>query len=124
MGALFSITVGLEAFMMLAAVLFSLGLYGAISKRSTIQLLISFELMAMAISINLVAIDRWVTPVRATGQFFALFEMALAAAEIAIALALVVAIYRSAQSTEVEDFSQLRDTGVEVPAPTEEGDVA
>ncbi|MCL2024865.1 MAG: NADH-quinone oxidoreductase subunit NuoK [Coriobacteriia bacterium] len=101
-------SVGLEAFMLLAAVLFALGLYGAISKKSTIQMLMSFELMAIAISINLIAINRWVTPREMTGQYFALFEMALAAAEIAIGLTLIVALYRRAQSEEVDDFTELK----------------
>ena len=52
--------VGLEAFLMLAAVLFSLGLYGALSKKATVQVLMSLELMAIAVNINLVALSRFV----------------------------------------------------------------
>ena len=70
--------VGVEAFVMLAAVLFSLGLYGVVSKKATVMILMSLELMAVAININLVALSRFVTPVRMTGQFFAVFLMVAA----------------------------------------------
>ena len=59
--------VGVEAFLMLAAVLFSLGLYGAVSKKGAVQVLMSLELMAIAININLVALSRFVTPVTMDG---------------------------------------------------------
>jgi len=100
--------VGLEAFMILSAILFCIGLYGVLSKKSVVQLLMSIELMAMAITINVVAINRWVTPRDMTGWFFALFEMALAAAELGLGLALVIALYRNAKSSEVADFDELR----------------
>lgn len=100
--------VGLEAFMILSAILFCIGLYGVLSKKSVVQLLMSIELMAMAITINVVAINRWVTPHDMTGWFFALFEMALAAAELGLGLALVIALYRNAKSSEVADFDELR----------------
>jgi len=105
---IFEVGVGLEAFMILAAVLFCIGLYGLLSKKSVIQILMALELMAMALTINLVAINRWVTPEDMTGWFFALFEMALAAAELGFGFALAIALYRVAQSAEVNDFEELR----------------
>jgi len=68
-------TIGLEAFLGLSAVLFALGLYGAVSKRSAVMVLMSLELMAVAISLNMVAFSRFVTPEEMTGQFFAIFSM-------------------------------------------------
>jgi NADH-quinone oxidoreductase subunit K len=103
----FSAQVGLEAALLLAALLFGIGLYGVLSKRSTIQILMSVEVMAMALSINIVAINRWVTPTDMTGWFFSLFEMALAAAELGLGLALVIALYRTAKSEETTDFEEL-----------------
>jgi len=104
----FKSTIGIESVMVLAAILFCIGLYGVLTKRSTIQILMSIEIMAMATTINVVAINRWVTPADMTGWFFALFEMALAAAELGLGLALVIALYRQARTVEVDDFEELR----------------
>ena len=104
----FEAQVGIEAFMILAAVLFCIGLYGMLSKKSVIQIIMSIELMAMALTINVVAINRWVTPDEMTGWFFALFEMALAAAELGFGFALAIALYRVAKSAEINDFEDLK----------------
>jgi NADH-quinone oxidoreductase subunit K len=99
--------VGVEAFLMLAAVLFALGLYGVLSKKATVQLLMSLELMAIAININLVALSRFVTPQTMDGLFFAVFTMVVSAAEIGLGLGLVLAIYRTARTSEVTDLTEL-----------------
>ena len=99
--------VGVQAFLMLAAVLFSLGLYGVLSKKATVQLLMSLELMAIAININLVALSRFVTPRTQDGLFFAVFTMVVSAAEIGLGLGLVLAIYRQAHTSEVTDLTKL-----------------
>jgi NADH-quinone oxidoreductase subunit K len=100
--------VGLEAVMILSAILFCIGLYGVMSKKSVVQVLMSVEVMAVALTLNVVAINRWVTPADMTGWFFALFEMALAAAELGLGLALVIALYRKARTVEVEDYDEMR----------------
>lgn len=99
---------GIEAFLTLAAVLFSLGLYGAVSKRGAVQVLMSLELMAIAVNINLVAFSRFVTPLEMTGWFFAVFAMVISAAEIGLGLALVLAIYRRSRTSEVTGLSELK----------------
>jgi NAD(P)H-quinone oxidoreductase subunit 4L len=99
--------VGVQAFLMLAAVLFSMGLYGVLSKKATVQLLMSLELMAIAININLVALSRFVTPRTMDGLFFAVFTMVVSAAEIGIGLGLVLALYRQANSSEVTSLTKL-----------------
>lgn len=101
-------TVGLNVFLGLGAVLFSLGLYGAISKRSAVMVLMSLELMANAVNINLVALSRFVTPAAMTGQAFAIFSMVVSAAEIGLGLALVLAIYRRTRSIELETMERLK----------------
>ena len=63
-------TLGLEAYLILAAVLFSIGMFGAVSKKGAVQVLMSLELMAVGVDLNLVAFSRFVTPVEMTGQFF------------------------------------------------------
>lgn len=100
--------VGLQVFLMLSAVLFSLGLYGALSKKATVQLLMSLELMAIAVNINLVALSRFNTPRTMDGLFFAVFTMVVSAAEVGLGLALVLAIYRRARTSEVTDLSELK----------------
>lgn len=107
-GAEKAMTIGLEAFLGLSAVLFALGLYGAVSKRSAVMVLMSLELMAVAISLNMVAFSRFVTPEKMTGQFFAIFSMVVSAAEIGLGLALVVAIYRRARSIELPSLERLK----------------
>ncbi|MRR12806.1 NADH-quinone oxidoreductase subunit NuoK [bacterium] len=100
--------VGLEAFLALAAILFSIGLYGAVSKKSAVMVLMSLELMAAAVNINLVAFSRFTTPTAMTGQFFAVFTMVVSAAEIGLGLALVLAIYRRSRTIELSSMERLK----------------
>lgn len=100
--------VGLPAYLVLSAALFSLGLYGAVSKRGAVQVLMSLEMMAVAVDINLLAFSRFMTPVEMTGQFFAVFVMVVSAAEIGLGLALVVAIFQAARSSEIDELSELK----------------
>jgi NADH:ubiquinone oxidoreductase subunit K len=100
--------VGVEFFMYLSAALFVLGLYGTLSKRSAVMILMSLELMANAVNLNLVAMSRFLTPRLMTGQFFAVFLMVVAAAEIGLGLALVLALYRQTKTIEVEFLDELK----------------
>jgi len=100
--------VGLDAFLMLGAALFALGLYGAVSKKGAIQVLMSLELMSVAISINLIAFSRFRTPTDMTGWFFTVFTMVISAAEVGLGLALILAIYRRSRSSEVTGLSDLK----------------
>ena len=93
---------------MLAAVLFSLGLYGAVSKKGAVQVLMSLELMAVAVNINLVALSRFVTPVTMDGYFFTLFSMVISAAEVGLGLALVIAVYRRSRMSEITGLNELK----------------
>ncbi len=101
-------TVGLPHLLILAALLFSIGLYGALSRRSAIMVLLSLELMANAVNINLVALSRFVTPEALTGQVFAAFSMVVSAAEIGLGLALVLAIYRLKRTVQLDAMQELR----------------
>ncbi len=100
--------IGLSAYLVLAAALFSLGLFGAVSKRGAVQVLMSLELMSVAVNLNLVAFSRYVSPVAMTGQFFTVFVMIVSAAEIGLGLALVVAIFRDARSSEIDRLTELK----------------
>lgn len=99
---------GLDFFLVLSAVLFSLGLYGTLSKRSAVMVLMSLELMANAVNVNLVALSRFLTPTAMTGQFFAVFLMVVAAAEIGLGLALVLALYRQTKTIELGLLDELK----------------
>jgi len=100
--------VGLEAFLLLGGVIFALGLYGAVSKKGAIQVLMSLELMSIAIGINMVAFTRFVTPTEMTGWYFTVFTMVISAAEVGLGLALVLAIYRRSRTSEVTGLSELK----------------
>ena len=75
-------TIGLDHYLILSAILFSIGLYGALAKHNAIVILMSIEIMLSATNIAFVAFSRFIVPTDLTGQIFALFAMAIAAAEI------------------------------------------
>ena len=101
-------TVGPVPFMALAALLFAIGLFGALSKKSAVMVLMSLELMTNAVNLNLVAVSRFVTPESMTGQFAAAFIMVVAAAEIGLGLALVLALYRVRRTVELDHIDRLK----------------
>ena len=98
----------LEHYLLLSAVLFSIGIYGITASRNVIRVLMSIELLLNAVNVNLVAFSAYVDPLDIKGQIFAIFVMAIAAAEAAVALAIVLAIYRNMSSVDMEDFSSLK----------------
>lgn len=88
-------SVPLTHFLILSAILFSIGIYGALTRRNAVGILMSIELILNAANINLVAFSRFISPAEGTGQIFAIFVMALAAASVAVGLAIVICIYRN-----------------------------
>ncbi len=113
----------LENFLIVSAVLFSIGLYGALSKRNAIAVLMSIEIMFNAVNLAAVAFSRYSVPAtladtgsRAgdiaqallTGQIFAIFIITIAAAEVALGLAIVIAIYRTRSTVFVTDAAQMK----------------
>ncbi|MFQ6058689.1 MAG: NADH-quinone oxidoreductase subunit NuoK [Anaerolineae bacterium] len=95
-------------YLVVAAALFCIGLYGALARRNAIGILMGVELMLNAVNINLVAFWRYITPQVLIGQVFAIFVITLAAAEVAVGLALVIAIYRSRDTVNVEEVDLMR----------------
>ena len=93
-------SVGLEHYLILSAILFSIGLYGALAKRNTIVILMCIEIMLNAVNITLVAFSRYITPSLLTGQVFVIFVLAVAASEAAVGLAIIIAIYRNRETIE------------------------
>jgi NADH-quinone oxidoreductase subunit K len=98
----------LSWYLIVAAILFCIGLYGALARRNAIGVLMGVELMLNSVNINLIAFWRYVTPEVLTGQVFALFVITVAAAEAAIGLALIVSIFRNRQTVVVEDIDMMQ----------------
>ena len=99
-------------YLIFAALLFCVGLYGVLARKNAVAVLMGIELMLNAVNINLVAFWRYIKPAGEVfdlaGQVFALFVITLAAAEAAIGLALVIAIYRSRDTVNVEDVNLMK----------------
>ena len=98
----------LGVYLIIAALLFSLGLLGVLQRRNLIGMLISVELMLNGANINFMAFNRFLAPDPTTGQLFTLFVMGLAAAEAAIGLSIILALFRKMRSINIERAQQLR----------------
>lgn len=92
-----------------SAALFSIGVYGALSRKNAIGILMGVELILNAVNINLVAFWRHVAPADISGQIFAIIVIAVAAAEAAVGLAIVIAVYRRRRSVVVEELDILKN---------------
>ena len=107
----------LETMFIIAAVLFVIGLYGTLARRNALAVLMSLELMFNAVNLTLVAFAKYVAPAGLTddlsgvltGQVFAVFIITVAAAEIALGLGIVFAMYRSVGSVELTEASEMRN---------------
>jgi len=94
--------------LIVAGALFCIGLFGALSRRNTVGILLGVELMLNAVNINLVAFWRYLEPDRWAGQVFALFVITVAAAEAAVGLAMIIAIYRTRLTVNVDEVDTLK----------------
>jgi NAD(P)H-quinone oxidoreductase subunit 4L len=101
-------TIGLTHYLVLSAILFSIGLYGALAKRNAIAIMMSIEIMLSAVNISLVAFSRYVVPTLLTGQIFAIFVIVVAAAEAAVGLAIIMAIYRNRDTIDATKIDLLK----------------
>jgi NADH-quinone oxidoreductase subunit K len=101
--------VPLSWYLVLAGFLFSCGLYAALARRNAVAVLMGVELMLNAVNINLLAFWRYGPhPERLEGQIFALFVIALAAAEAAVGLALIISIYRNRKTVNLDELDLLK----------------
>ena len=98
----------LSTYLIIGALLFAFGVYGLLVRRTVIGMLISAEFVLAAASTNLMAFSRFVAPDPATGQIFTLFIMAVAAAEAAIGLAILVVFFRNRGTIAVEDVNVMK----------------
>ncbi len=100
--------VPLTWYLILAAGLFCIGLYGVLARRNAVAVLLSIELILNAVNINLVAFWRYLSPGVMNGQVFAIIVFAVAAAEAAAGLALIISIYRRRQTVVAEEIDLLK----------------
>jgi NADH:ubiquinone oxidoreductase subunit K len=98
----------LQPFLALGAILFCIGLFGALTKRNMIIVLISLEMMLNAANINLVAFAHFGVTPHIAGQVYALFTIALGAAEVAVGLAILLAFFRQRESSDIKDASSMK----------------
>jgi NADH-quinone oxidoreductase subunit K/NAD(P)H-quinone oxidoreductase subunit 4L len=98
----------LSSYLIVSALLFSLGLLGILQRRNLIGMLISVELLLNSANLNFMAFNRFLTPEPAVGQVIALFVMGLAAAEAAIGLSIILALYRKTHSINIERAQKLK----------------
>jgi NAD(P)H-quinone oxidoreductase subunit 4L len=99
---------GLDQYLILSAVLFCIGLFGVLTQRNVIKIIMCLEIMLNAVNIALIAFSQYVTPVMLTWQIFAIFVMVVAAAEVAVGIAIVFTVYRNRESVDIENFNILK----------------
>ncbi|MFC5531064.1 NADH-quinone oxidoreductase subunit NuoK [Cohnella yongneupensis] len=97
----------LGSYLTLAAVLFCVGLYGVLTKRNAIVVLLSIELMLNAVNLNLIAFSKYGVNPSLTGQIFSLFTITVAAAEAAVGMAVLIVWYRGRATVNVDEFDEL-----------------
>jgi NADH-quinone oxidoreductase subunit K len=98
----------LSWYLILSAALFSIGLFGVLARRNAIAILLGVELMLNAVNINLVAFWRFLNPIQMTGQVFAIIVFAVAAAEVAVGLALVISVYRNRKTVVADELDMMK----------------
>jgi NADH:ubiquinone oxidoreductase subunit K len=96
----------LNQFLILAAVLFCIGVYGVLARRNGVLVLMSVELMLNAVNLNLIAFSAYLHEV--TGQVFALFVITIAAAEVGVGLAIVLLLYRNRANIDLDTVDSMR----------------
>ena len=95
-------------FLVLSALLFSIGIYGVLARQHAVLVLLSIELMLNAVNINLIAFSAYLQEAGIAGQVFALFVIAVAAAEVGIGLAIVILIFRNRSTIDVDDVAMMK----------------
>lgn len=102
------LTPGLYHILFISAALFFIGAYGFLTRRNIITMLMSIELILNSVNLNFIAFNKYVWPDKLDGLFFTLFIIAIAAAEAAVAIAIIINLYRSHQSIDVDNAQELK----------------
>lgn len=102
------ITIGLYHILFISMALFFIGVYGFFTRRNLITMLMSIELILNSVNLNFIAFNKYLWPGRMDGVFFSVFIIAIAAAEAALAIAIIINLYRSHQSIDVEKAEEMK----------------
>lgn len=97
-----------SSYLTLAAILFCIGLFGALTKRNAVIVLLSVELMLNAVNLNLIALSKYGLVPSLTGQIFSLFTITIAAAEAAVGVAILIALFRNRGTSDVKDMNEMK----------------
>ncbi|HEY5903043.1 MAG TPA: NADH-quinone oxidoreductase subunit NuoK [Anaerolineales bacterium] len=100
--------VPLSWYLILSAALFSIGLFGVLARKNAVAILLGVELMLNAVNINLASFWRYLDPTQMNGQVFAIIVFAVAAAEVAVGLALVISVYRRRNTVLADEIDMLK----------------
>lgn len=100
--------VPLSWYLILSAALFSIGLFGVLARKNAVAILLGVELMLNAVNINLASFWRYLDPAQMNGQVFAIIVFAVAAAEVAVGLALVISVYRRRNTVLADEIDMLK----------------
>ena len=100
--------VPMENYLVLSGILFSLGVYGVLARRNAVLVLMSVELMLNAVSLNFVAFSAYLDPDKVTGQIIAIFVITVAAAEVGLALAIILRLFRNRSTVNVDEAATMR----------------
>jgi NADH:ubiquinone oxidoreductase subunit K len=95
-------------FLIISAILFGVGIFGVLTRRHLVHILLSVELILNAVLINLVAFSAFVTPDKLTGQMFAVFLIVVAACEVGVGLAIILSIYRRRKTVDADNINILK----------------
>ncbi len=98
----------LQYFLLLGAALFCIGIYGLVTSRNAVRVLMSIELLLNAVNLNLMGFSNFLDPVEIKGQVFTIFVITIAAAEAAVGLAIILSIYRNRDTVDMEQFNLLK----------------
>jgi NADH:ubiquinone oxidoreductase subunit K len=99
----------LSYFLITSTLMFFIGVYGFLTRKNLITMLMSVELILNSVNINFVAFNKYLYPAKLEGHFFTLFVIAVAAAEAAVAIAIIINIYRTFGNINVEDVSEMKN---------------
>jgi NADH:ubiquinone oxidoreductase subunit K len=101
-------TIPLQAFLVISTLMFFIGIYGFLTRKNLITMLMSIELILNAVNINFVAFNKYLYPQNLQGHFFTLIIIAIAAAEAAVAIAIIINIYRNFRSIDVDNVDEMK----------------
>ena len=99
----------MEHYLIISTLMFFIGIYGFVTRKNMIAMLISLELVINAVDINFVVFNRYLYPGQLEGMFFTLFSIAITAAETAVALAIIINVYRKIGNVNVKDISKMKN---------------